>query len=255
MIKAIISPAKSLNEKVDYSGDYTIPEFLDDTLRVLNKVNKFSPGKLKKLMGISPVLAELNYNRFQSFENEHSLENSSPALLTFSGGVYQGINADDMSEQELSFAQDHLLMLSGFYGLLRPLDLIQPYRLEMGTKTNVGRKKNLYEFWRDKITSKLNEQLPDAENDHLINLASKEYFSAIDLKKLKANVITIDFREMRNGQYRFNQFNGKKARGLMTRFIIKMGIEAPEHLKAFDYEDYMFNEELSSGNKWVFTKG
>jgi len=172
----------------------------------------------------------------------------------FNGDVYQGLKAETFSPEEFEFAQNHLRILSGAYGLLKPLDLILPYRLEMGTEIAVARKKNLYEFWKTKITAKLNQQLAETDLKVLINLASNEYFSAIDTKKLKTRIITPSFKEHKNGQYQMVSFFAKKARGLMSRFIITNGITDPEEIKAFDCEGYYFNNDLSKGDSWIFTR-
>jgi cytoplasmic iron level regulating protein YaaA (DUF328/UPF0246 family) len=205
-------------------------------------------------MDISPKLAELNYQRFQAWSLPFTPENSWQAVLMFNGDVYQGLKAETFSTTEFETAQANLRILSGVYGLLRPLDLIQPYRLEMGTNIAIARKKNLYEFWKPKITSKLNAELAETGQKELINLASNEYFSALDTKKLKARIITPTFKEHKDGQYQMVSFFAKKARGLMSRFIIQNQITDPEEIKAFDLEGYFFNNQLSKGDNWVFTR-
>jgi len=251
----VISPAKSLYDTcpVQYSR-FTQSDFLPEAEKVVSVLKKKKPAQLSKLMGISPKLAELNFQRFQEWSLPFTPENSWQAVLMFNGDVYQGLKAETLAETEFDFAQKHLRILSGVYGILKPLDLIQPYRLEMGTSVVVSRKKNLYEFWKTKITSKLNEELESADEKVLINLASNEYFSAVDVKKLNARIITPSFREHKDGKYQMVSFFAKKARGLMCRFIILNGITDPEELKAFDLDGYYFNNQLSDENTWQFTR-
>ena len=217
-------------------------------------LKKKKPAQLAKLMDISPKLAELNFQRFQAWNPVFTPENSWQSVLMFNGDVYQGLKAETFTASDFEIAQQKLRILSGVYGLLKPLDLIQPYRLEMGTNLSVARKKNLYDFWKTKITAKLNDEL--SLNDHklLINLASNEYFSAIDTKKLKARIITPSFKENKDSKYQMVSFFAKRARGLMSRFIIQNNISDPEELKAFDSEGYYFNNQLSGENDWVFTR-
>jgi len=217
-------------------------------------MKKKKSAQLAKLMDISPKLAELNFQRFQTWALPFTPENSWQSVLMFNGDVYQGLKAENFSASDFEIAQQKLRILSGVYGLLKPLDLIQPYRLEMGTNVSVARKKNLYDFWKAKITTKLNQELEQTDQKLLINLASNEYFSAIDTKKLKARVITPSFKKNKNGKYQMVSFFAKRARGLMSRFIIQNNISDPEELKAFDSEGYYFNNQLSGVNDWVFTR-
>jgi uncharacterized protein len=251
----VISPAKSLHEKAPIiHGNYSTAEFLPEAENIVSVLKKKKPAQLSKLMDISPKLADLNYQRFQEWALPFSPENAWQAVLMFNGDVYQGLKAETFSAAEFETAQQHLRILSGVYGLLKPLDLIQPYRLEMGTNISIARKKNLYEFWKTKITAKLNQELAESGQKELINLASNEYFSAIDTRKLKARIITPAFKEHKNGQYQMVSFFAKKARGLMSRFIIQNQITDPEEMKAFDLDGYYFNNQLSKENNWVFTR-
>lgn len=251
----VISPAKSLYEKCPiHLENYSVGDFLPEAEKIVSILKKKKPAQLAKLMDISPKLAELNFHRFQEWKLPFTPENAWQAVLMFNGDVYQGLKAETFSENEFETAQQHLRILSGVYGLLKPLDLIQPYRLEMGTNIDITRKKNLYEFWKTKITAKLNQELAESGQKELINLASNEYFSAIDTKTLKTRIITPAFKEHKDGQYQIVSFFAKKARGLMSRFIIQNQITDPEEIKAFDLEGYYFNNQLSKGDNWVFTR-
>lgn len=251
----VISPAKSLYNQCPVSVEtHSYADFLPEAEKIVSVMKKKKPAQLAKLMDISPKLADLNYQRFQEWALPFSPENAWQAVLMFNGDVYQGLKAETFSPEEFETAQKQLRILSGVYGLLKPLDLIQPYRLEMGTNVIVSRKKNLYEFWKSKITAKLNEEFSDTEKKVLINLASNEYFSAIDTKKIKARIITPSFKEHKNGQYQMISFFAKRARGLMSRFIIQNNISDPDEIKAFDLEGYYFNNSLSKGDNWVFTR-
>lgn len=251
----VISPAKSLYDHSPIQFEiFTHADFLPEAEKIVSVMKKKKPVQIAKLMGISPKLAELNYHRFQAWSLPFSPENSWQAVLMFNGDVYQGMKAETFSSEEFETAQQNLRILSGVYGLLKPLDLIQPYRLEMGTDLTVARKKNLYEFWKSKITAKLNQELEESGQKVLINLASNEYFSAIDIKKLKSRIITPAFKEHKNGQYQMVSFFAKRARGLMSRFIIQNKITDPDEIKAFDLEGYYFNNQLSKGDNLVFTR-
>ena len=251
----VISPAKSLYDHCPiHIEKYTEIDFLPEAEKIISVMKKKKPGQLAKLMSISPKLAELNFKRFQAWSPTFTPENSWQSVLMFNGDVYQGLQAETFTESEFEIAQQKLRILSGVYGLLKPLDLIQPYRLEMGTSVSVARKKNLYDFWKTKITAKLNDELSLNDQKILINLASNEYFSAIDTKKLKARIITPSFKENKDGKYQMVSFFAKRARGLMSRFIIQNNISDPEELKAFDWEGYYFNNQLSGENDWIFTR-
>ena len=251
----VISPAKSLYDKCPVPFEkYTGIDFLPEAEKIVSILKKKKPAQLAQLMDISPKLAELNFQRFQAWTPEFTDENSWQAVLMFNGDVYQGLKAETFTEAEFAIAQEKLRILSGVYGLLKPLDRIQPYRLEMGTNLPVARKKDLYDFWKTKITAKLNEELALHDRKILVNLASNEYFSVVDTKKLKARVITPSFKENKGGKYQMVSFFAKHARGLMSRFIIENNITDPEEIKAFDSEGYYFNNQLSGENEWVFTR-
>ena len=251
----VISPAKTLYEKCPVHFEkYTDIDFLPEAEKIVSVLKKKKPAQLSQLMDISPKLAELNFQRNQAWALDFTPENSWQSVLMFNGDVYQGLKAETFTESEFGIAQQKLRILSGMYGLLKPLDRIQPYRLEMGTNLPVARKKDLYDFWKTKITARLNEEFSQTEQKLLINLASNEYFGAIDTKKLKARIITPSFKENKNGKYQMVSFFAKRARGLMSRFIIQNNISDPEEMKAFDWEGYYFNNQLSGENNWVFTR-
>jgi cytoplasmic iron level regulating protein YaaA (DUF328/UPF0246 family) len=251
----VISPAKSLDfESPAPIGEFTIPELLEDAEKLMGRLKKMSPKQLSKLMGISANLGELNFQRNQDWHLPFTPGNAKPAVFAFSGDVYQGLQASTLSEENLSQAQEKLRILSGLYGVLKPLDLIQAHRLEMGTELKHYRSKNLYEFWNPVITKEIRKALDKSGSNVLVNLASKEYFKSIDTKKLKAEIITPEFKDLNNGTYKMISFFAKKARGLMTRFILENGIENPADLQAFDSEGYIFNPHLSKSGRPVFTR-
>ncbi len=241
-MKIVISPAKSLDFETQLPTlRYTQPHFLEQSEKLNKILAKKKPRALSKLMSISDNLAALNWQRNQDFSLPFTPENARPAMYAFNGDVYQGLDAFTISEEQLDRLQDTLRILSGLYGMLKPLDLIQPYRLEMGTQLKVGRKKNLYEFWQEQLTDHLNEALEDDEL--FINLASNEYFGAIDEKKLKVPVITPIFKDWKNDKLKVISFFAKKARGSMVRYVLDTGAETLEDLKGFDYDDYVFSKE------------
>lgn len=251
----VISPAKNLYDRCPVALEkYSQADFLPEAEKIVSVLKKKKPLQIAKLMDISPKLAELNFRRFQEWNLPFSPENAWQSVLMFNGDVYHGLKAETFTPEEFDIAQQKLRILSGVYGLLKPLDLIQPYRLEMGTNVAIARRKNLYEFWKTKITDKLNEELKETDRKILINLASVEYFGAIDTKKLKARIITPSFKEHKDGQYQMVSFFAKRARGLMSRFIIRNQITDPEELKAFDSEGYYFNNQLSKADNFVFTR-
>lgn len=253
----LLSPAKSLDyDSAILYKNFTLPIFAKDTQKLSNALKNFSIGDLEKLMGISKKLAELNFQRFQDFSPKFDLKNSKQALLVFDGDVYQGIDKENYSSKDFDFAQKNLRILSGLYGLLKPLDLMQPYRLEMGTdfKKTKFIAKNLYQFWGDKISTQLDLECQEADAKHIINLASEEYFSAINPQKISAQIINIIFKENKNGVYKIIGINAKKARGLMTDFIIKNKISDPQKLKKFDLENYRFEKSLSDTTNFVFVR-
>lgn len=252
-MKIIISPAKSLDFETALPTDHFTKSAFMKQSRLLNKVIKQkSPKDLSELMDISDNLAELNWKRNKTFKTPFTPQNARPAIFAFNGDVYQGLDAYSIPIDKLDALQSQLRILSGLYGILKPLDLIQPYRLEMGTSLAFEDYKNLYDFWKTTLTESINKEMKKGEL--LINLASKEYASAIDLKKLKATVITPEFKDYSNGKLKIISFFAKKARGLMVRYIIDTNAETVEDLKDFDYEGYQLDHGLSVGEKLVFTR-
>lgn len=252
----VISPAKSLDFKTkSITQEFTIPEFLNESEKLVAKLQKMSAKKLSGLMNISADLGNLNYERYQIWHRPFTPENAKQAVLAFNGDVYAGLDAPTLSEEKLKLAQEKLRILSGLYGVLKPLDLMQPYRLEMGTKFGVGRAKDLYSFWGNKITKKIQEAIKKSGSKILVNLASNEYYKSIDAKKLDAEIVTPAFKDMKNGEYKMISFFAKKARGLMTRFILENNIDNAGDLQAFDAEGYVFNPRLSKSGNPVFTRG
>lgn len=252
---AVVSPAKSLDFENKYSVKPTTPRLLECTKELIEVLRKKSPEEVKELMSISDNLAELNVHRYRSFELDHTEENAKPSVLAFQGDVYQGLKAETFDEEKLAFAQKHFRILSGLYGLLRPLDLIQPYRLEMGTRLAFDDYNTLYQYWDYKIMNLLIEDLKAQGDDIIVNLASVEYFKSIDKKKLPARVIDVEFKDFKNGQYKIISFYAKKARGLMSRYMIQNEITNPDDLRGFDYDGYYFDEQASSENMLAFKRG
>lgn len=251
----ILSPAKTLKmEKSLNTNLYTDPIFIKEASVLIKELIKYSPPEMEGLMKINSKLAEENFMRHIRWKKEHDLSNGMQALLAYDGAVYKGIGASDFNEQQLSFANDHLRILSGLYGALRPLDLIKPYRLEMGTKLKNRRGNNLYSFWGNKLTTYLKSELHRQKDNILIDLASKEYSSVIDFSKINAKVITPVFKEYKNGTHKGITIYTKRARGLMSRFIIENNIILPSELKEFNEEGYCYNEYLSSDVELVFTR-
>ncbi|QEQ96060.1 peroxide stress protein YaaA [Neptunomonas concharum] len=251
----VISPAKTL----DYESPVTtklhsMPRFLEHSAQLINTLEALSVQEVAELMKLSDKLASLNVARYASWQEQFNPNDARQAVLAFKGDVYTGLAAETLSEEQLEYAQQHLRILSGLYGILKPLDLMQPYRLEMGTKLNNAKGKDLYQFWGTRLTESLNEELASDNSPVLVNLASNEYFKAIKPKLLNARVITPVFKDWKNGQYKIISFYAKKARGLMSRYIIEEKINAPEALKAFNYEGYQFSETLSEGDTLVFTR-
>ncbi|MEN7548687.1 peroxide stress protein YaaA [Rapidithrix thailandica] len=253
---AVISPAKTLDFETGTSISWsTIPEYLSDSQKIINVLKKLSSEEVQTLMNISGNLADLNLERYAAWSKKMETPEAKQALLAFKGDVYIGLDAASFTVSDLEFAQDHLRILSGLHGLLRPMDLIRPYRLEMGTKLPVNGSENLYKFWGSKITKLLNKALKEAACPVLINLASDEYFKSIQPKELKAKVIKPVFKDFKNDKYKVISFFAKKARGMMGAYMIKNRLADPEQLKLFDWEGYAFNEPLSNKNEWVFTRG
>ncbi|MED5491876.1 MAG: peroxide stress protein YaaA [Pseudomonadota bacterium] len=251
----VISPAKTLDYDTPPVIDKsTQPRFVEHSVELIEVLREKSPQDIAKLMSLSDKLASLNVARYGSWERESTPQNAKQALLAFKGDVYTGLNAEDFSSDDFAFAQQHLRMLSGLYGLLRPLDLMQPYRLEMGTKLTNPRGKDLYTFWGERISQWLNEDLEAQGDQVLLNLASQEYFGAVKLKALNARVIDTVFKDQKNGQYKIISFYAKKARGLMARYVIKERLQDPEGLKDFNLDGYRFDAASSSENQLVFLR-
>lgn len=251
----VISPAK----KLDFDSPLpamkpTQPELLEHACKLASIMREKDSFDIANLMKISMKLADLNADRFQQWQEEHTTSNARPALFTFAGDVYQGLDVPSLTEADITFAQTHLRILSGLYGLLRPLDLIQPHRLEMGTRLANPRGADLYAFWRDCLSQAIRAALNDQGDHVLINLASKEYFKAVDSKQLQARVVTPIFREWRRGSYKIVSIHAKRARGLMSRYIIRNRLTEPEAIQEFREAGYAFNPEHSSGDTWVFTR-
>lgn len=251
----IISPAKTQDfSDQEHTTLFSEPVFLKESLKLVKELKKQSPGQIASLMSVSDKIAELNHDRFSSFKTPFTTDNAKQALLAFKGDVYTDIDVDNYTKEDFEFAQQHLRILSGLYGLLKPLDLIQPYRLEMKIKLSNPRGKDLYEFWGDRITKELNTIL-DKPNPMLVNLASVEYFKAINMKLFKGKIITPIFKDHKNGEYKIIAFYAKRARGMMTDFIIKNKIKNPETLKTFQSAGHEYSEPLSNDQEWVFIRG
>lgn len=250
----VISPAKRLDEQSKKFNSYTSSRNAVQTRELISVLQQYSAADLQKLMSINPKLADLNVDRFQRFKKRHTLQNSLQAIFAFNGDVFLGLEAKSLDHESILFAQDHLRILSGLYGVLRPLDLIQAYRLEMGTKLKTKGAKDLYSFWDNKITNLIKSDMRAAKTDILLNLASNEYFKAIDTSKIKKRILTVTFREYKDGELKFYPVFGKKARGLMTRYVIENRINEPEELKGFNVENYYFEESLSSDDEFVFVR-
>ncbi|NVJ89114.1 MAG: peroxide stress protein YaaA [Flavobacteriaceae bacterium] len=252
-MKIIISPAKSLDfESKVPTNKYSQPEFLEQSEKLNKKLKTLSRKKLSDLMSISNDLANLNYDRNQEWSTPFTPENAKQAIYAFTGEVFRGIDVNTLEEEKLPLLQDRLRILSGLYGILKPLDLMQPYRLEMGTKLKVGRKDNLYKFWDTSLADALNNEL--ADDELLINLASSEYFKVLPKKALKVPMVTPVFKDFKNGKHKTIMTFAKKARGLMVRYIIDHNITDIEGLKGFNVEGYGFSEEMSSENELVFIR-
>lgn len=251
----VISPAKTLDfETPSTTKKTTEPDFLDQSAALIKTLRQLSPADISGLMGISDKLGLLNFDRYRDWQRPFTADNAKQAILAFKGDVYTGLEAETFTAGDFTFAQKHLRILSGLYGLLRPLDLIQPYRLEMGTRLATDRGANLYEFWGDTITRAINEQLPSRGERVLVNLASNEYFKAVKPKVLEAQVITPVFKDWKNGQYKIISFFAKKARGMMSAYIIKNRLTDAEQIKCFDTAGYGYQPDLSNEREWVFTR-
>lgn len=253
-MKIVISPAKSLEQERKLPTTRgTQPKFLETAVQINKKLARMSKVELSNLMGISDKLADLNYIRYQDFQEEHSAKTSRPAVYLFDGDVYDGLDAYTLPEEKLNLLQNNLRILSGMYGVLRPLDYIQPYRLEMGTKLSIERSENLYAVWKEKVTHSLNQELK--KDELFLNLASKEYFKAVDTKLLKTEVISPVFKDFKNGKLKIISFYAKKARGAMVRYMLDKNAMELEEIKGFDYNDYRFSEEYTEKeNEPVFVR-
>lgn len=251
----VVSPAKTLDyDTPPKTSKFTLPDYLDDSQILIDRLRQFSSLDIAELMHVSSKIADLNFDRYEAWSRNFTPDNAKQAILAFKGDVYTGLDVESMNLKDLNFAQQHLRILSGLYGLLRPLDLMQPYRLEMGTKLSNERGKNLYEFWGARITEGLNKQLKKISSDYLINLASNEYFKSVQPRQLDGEVITPAFKEYKNGDYKMIGIHAKKARGMLSRYIISNQLVDPEDIKDFGEDGYKFNKKLSKGNDWVFTR-
>ena len=251
----LISPAKTLDfESPPITHEFTQPRFLDHSQALIDDLRQLTPPQVSRLMSISEKLGELNAQRFLEWQLPFAPNNAKQAIFAFKGDVYTGMAAEQYSSADIGFAQQHLRILSGLYGLLRPLDLIQPYRLEMGTSFANARGKNLYHFWGDIITDQLNQELDAQQERVVVNLASNEYWSAVNTKKLHAEVITPVFKDSKNGQYKIISFFAKKARGMMSAYITQNQLKKADDIKAFDTAGYRYDERSSSPKEWVFLR-
>ena len=251
----LLSPAKTLDyETPDVIAELTIPRFTDQTNRLIRILKKKTVKEIQSMMHISDNLAVLNRKRYKTFSKEYTDENSKSTIMAFKGDVYTGLDAETLDEASLEYVNKHVRILSGLYGLLLPFDRMQPYRLEMGTRLENKKGTNLYHFWGDMISKSLNEDLKEMGTDTIVNLASNEYYKSVNKKKLKANVIDVDFREEKDGEYKFVSFFAKKARGTMTRYIAENKITDASDLRGFDYDNYRFEEKDSSENKFLFVR-
>lgn len=251
----VLSPAKSLDYETPPVTDlHTQPDFLKHSAELIEVLKPYSPQQIAELMGVSDAIASLNVARYASWTPTFTPKNAKQAVLAFNGDVYEGLDAPSMNKKQLDYTQSHVRILSGLYGLLRPLDLMQPYRLEMGTKLKNPRGKDLYAFWGETITNALNEELAKQKSAVLVNLASEEYFKSVKPKLLKAPVITPVFEDWKNGKYKIISFFAKRARGLMTRYAAEKGIRQAEKLKDFDVDGYAFEPKASTETTWVFRR-
>ena len=254
----VISPAKTLDFKTPRVGNHeTTPQFVSQASQLIAQLKQLKPGQLRQLMGISDSLATLNVSRYQTWSLEHEIPEARAAMFAFKGDVYRGLAALDFTPEDVEFAQSSLRILSGLYGLLRPLDLIQPYRLEMGTRLKNALGNDLYEYWRNTVTptvlQAVTDSAPTTEDQVLVNLASDEYFNVLELNELTVPVIKPVFLDNTKGSYRFVSVFGKRARGLMAQWAIKNRVRQPEALKNFDLDGYQFDPQRSTELRWVFT--
>ena len=252
----VLSPAKNLDYDQIDNQLATQPLFTKEPEKLIKKLRKLKPADISDLMHLSPKLSDLNYERYKSFEFEEGKGELKQAALAFNGEVYNGLKAELYTEDELEYAQKHLRILSGLYGILKPMDLIQPYRLEMGTRFEIdANTKNLYQFWTKKVTKEINSILKETESTVLFNLASQEYFKAVDVKSVKAPIVSAVFKEAKGDTYKPIMVFAKKARGMMASFILKNKIRTVEEAKSFDEEGYIYRSEFSTDLELVFTRG
>ena len=251
----VLSPAKTLDYEFESTHDHSVPAFLSQSSKLINNLKTKEPKDIASLMGLSDKLATLNFDRYQSWSPSKKVStDSKPSMLVFKGDVYQGLRAEDLNNSQMKFAQKHIRILSGLYGILRPLDLMKPYRLEMGTKLETSEGKNLYEFWGDKVQKNVLNELKNQRSDLLINLASKEYFTVLGKLPEYINVVTPTFKDYKNGNYKIISFYAKKARGLMTRWIIQNKITNFEDLYGFNVEGYKYSKAESTTTVPVFLR-
>ena len=250
----ILSPAKKQKFSSCSFKEQKLPNFTAETQELINHLREYSQEEIQKLMEISPELAALNEQRFKDFDITYDTNSKSPAILAFQGDAYRSLQAQDFNESEQEFCQNHLAIISGLYGLLNPYDLIQPYRLEMKTKIKTEKANNLYEFWGNKISKALEEKMENHKNKIIINLASDEYAKAIQKNTLKSPIIKIDFKEHKNDKYQTIGIHAKKARGAMTRYIIKNKLNECEQITEFNCDNYKFNHKMSTENNYIFTR-
>lgn len=252
---SIVSPAKSLDfDSKAPTANHTQAVFLDKSQKIVDELIGYTPNDISKLMNISNDLGILNADRYQKWTRPFDLNNAKQAIFAFTGDVYKGLDAHSLSNEVLEYAQAHLKIISGLYGMLKPLDLIQPYRLEMGIKICIDDKRSLYEYWTSILTEELNKEINVTESKYLLNLASNEYSKSINLKDLNAEVITPVFKDWKNGDYKIISFYAKRARGLMSRYILENQINDAEDLKGFQSDGYIFNEELSNSQSYMYTR-
>ena len=252
----LLSPAKRLKSQ-DLEVNAKLiskPILLNNSEELIGELRNKSVQEIKQLMNLSDDLAGLNYTRYHDWNRNHTVKNSQTAISLFFGDAYKGLDVASLNNESLQTLNNKLIILSGLYGLLKPFDLIQSHRLEMGTKLSNSKGNNLYEFWKNNVTNELNKKIKKDKAKYIINLASNEYFKVLDKKQLKAEIITPIFKEVKAGKYKTVAIYAKRARGLMTRFIAENNISNPEYLKAFDYENYTFSEEMSKGNEMVFIR-
>ena len=247
---SLISPAKTLDFNGINLNPYSIPQMLGETLELVKELRKYNISEIQSLMKVSPNIATLNFQRFIDFQDSFNQNNAKQAIFAFRGDVYTNLNIDSFGAKDIDFANNSVRILSGLYGVLKPLDLIQPYRLEMGTRLPINKHKNLYQFWGTKISNNLNSY----KEEYIINLASNEYFKAVDKNTINAKIIDINFKENKNGTYKTIGVYAKKARGKMINFIIKNQVNNPNNLKEFNIDNYCFNQKLSSETQWIFTR-